>query len=174
MNRYGFFPTVPLIAATALAIGILSGCTTKPPVDPQIVAAVAAHNVAARTATKIQMEQPLDYRDILYLVKSKMPTAIIIAYLQSTEKSYQFTPGQLDTLRNLGASSQLINYLHESKGFYMINSASRPSTQFNLKRIRTKGRPSLPQTQISLGEEVADPAYEESLFSPFYQYPKHF
>lgn len=174
MNRHGFLLTVPLVAAAAFAMGILSGCTTRPPVDPQIVAAVATHNVASRTAGKIQMGQSLDYRDILHLVRAKMPTATIIAYLQSTEKSYQFTPGQLDTLRNLGASLQLIHYLNESKGFYTINGTSCSSTQLNLQPFRKKGRPSLPQTQISLGEEVADPAYEESLFSPFYLRPNKF
>ncbi|PWU11706.1 MAG: hypothetical protein C5B47_00500 [Verrucomicrobia bacterium] len=171
MRRCGFPFIVPLIAVTVFAVSILSGCVTKPSVDPRIVAAMAAHNVSGRTATKIQTGQSLDYRDIVYLVRAKVPTAIIIAYLRSTEKSYQFTPGQLDTLRNLGASSQLINYLNETKGFYAMSGTSRPPSQANLKRLRAKSRSFLSPTQSFL-DEVTDPAYEESLFSPFYLHPK--
>lgn len=171
MRRRGSLSTFSLIATLAFAVGVLSGCATRSPVAPSIIAAVSAHEVQGRTATKIHRGQPLDYQDIQHLVRAKVPSDVIIAYLQNTEQSFQFTPGQLDSLRNHGASSQLVNYLEESRqGFYTSEGTVRPSSRFDFRRLWESGfaRRSASPSNTLTGEEVIDPAYEESFFSPFF------
>ncbi len=170
MNCRGFLSTFSVLSAVALAIGFLPACATKAVVDPRMTSAMVTHNVHGWTAAKIQNGQILDYRDIQHLVRAKMPASTVIAYLQSTEKSYQFSPGQLDSLRNLGAASQLIHYLNETKGFYTSNGSSYPSHQFYWTRLwdRSFARRLMSKSQFPLEKDMMDPAYEESLFSPFF------
>lgn len=167
MKCCGFISVSPFFTAVSLLLFFLSSCATKSRIDPQIVSAVTSHNVAPTTAAKIQSGQVLNYSDIRHLVRAKVPTSLLIAYLQSTEKSYQFSPGQLDSLRKLGASSQLVNYLNETRGFY-VNGSPCPPSQFNRKSRKNSRRNSHPSAvTVQFPGDIVDPAYEESLFSPF-------
>jgi hypothetical protein len=155
-----------------LSLAVLAGCATSPQVDPQLTAAVAAHNVNSATYNKIYNGQVLDYTDIENLVVKKVPSQIIVSYLQSTEKNYDFTYSQLAGLKSDGASSQLLNYLSESQGFYgyyTSNSAAHAKKKQKDQYYRDSAYQN--EQPFAYNEPVVDDwydsAYEESLYSPF-------
>lgn len=155
-----------------VSIAVLAGCASGPQVDPQLTATIAARNVNSATYNKIYNGQVLDYADIQNLVVKKVPTQVIVSYLQSTQKSYDLTYSQLASLKSAGASSQLLNYLSESQGFYGYYTSN---SQAHAKKVQKDEyyRDSLYQDEqpFAYNEPIVDDwydsAYEESLYSPF-------
>jgi hypothetical protein len=155
-----------------LSIAVLAGCASGPQVDPQVTAAVAARNVPSATYDKIYNARPLNYNDIENLVVKKVPSQIIVSYLQSTEKTYDFTYTQLAGLKSAGASSQLLNYLSESQGFYgYYTSASAAHAKKRQKDEYYRDSQYQNEQPFAYNEPVVDDwydsGYEESLYSPF-------
>jgi hypothetical protein len=154
------------------ALSVLAGCASGPQVDPQITADLSARGVAPATYTKVYNARPLDYDDIRNLVVKKVPTQVIIGYLQSTEKVYDFTYGQLHSLRAAGATPQLLNYLSETQGFYGYNPpAAAARTKKVQKDAYYNDRYYQDEQPFAYNEPIIDDwydsAYEESLYSPF-------
>jgi hypothetical protein len=85
-------------------------------------------------------------------------------------KAYNFSYGQLESLKAAGATPQLLNYLTETHGFYGVATPRQTArlrgeqdrAYFNSPGYQTQGPFSTP-----LIDEWADPGYEESLYSPF-------
>ncbi|GEM_PF-347853 len=151
---------------------LLAGCASGPEVDPQITAALAAREVNPTTYQKVYNGRPLSYTDIANLVQKRVPTQIIISYLQSTEKVYNLSYSQLKALRQMGASKQLLNYLTETQGFYGYNppaAAERTSKvqkdQYYNDSLYQDEQPFAYNEPII--DDWYDSAYEESLYSPF-------
>ncbi|MGH8047397.1 MAG: hypothetical protein ACREKL_09140 [Chthoniobacterales bacterium] len=155
-----------------LSLAVLAGCATTPQVDPQLTAAVAAHNVNSATYNKIYNGQVLDYADIENLVVKKVPSQTIVSYLQSTQKTYDFTYSQLSGLKADGASSQLLNYLSESQGFYGYYTSNSAAHTKKVQKDKYY-RDGLYQDEqpfaynAPIVDDWYDSAYEESLYSPF-------
>jgi len=160
------------LTAASAAFLALAGCSSGPEVDPQVTAALASRNVNAATYAKVYHARPLDADDIANLVEKKVPTQIIIGYLQSTEKVYNFSYSQLKSLRADGASPQLLNYLSETQGLYGYNP---PAAMLRTKKAQNAAYYNSPlyqdETPFNYNEPVVDDwydsAYEESLYSPF-------
>jgi len=155
-----------------LAVVALAGCASGPQVDPQITAALAAHNVNSATYTKIYNARPLNYDDIENLVEQKVPTQIIVNYLESTEKVYDLTYSQLASLKSAGASAQLLNYLSETQGFYGYNpTAAAAATKKRQKDAYYRDQYYQDEQPFAYNEPVVDgwydSGYEESIYSPF-------
>lgn len=165
------FRTLALSATAALTLAAV-GCSSGPQVDPQLAAAVSSRGVNAATYTKIYNGRALDYTDIANLVKKKVPTQIIISYLQSTEKVYNLSYSQLKSLKAMGASSQLLNYLTETDGFY---GHGTPASRARTAKYQSDAYYNDPLYQdeqpFAYNEPIVDDwydsAYEESLYSPF-------
>jgi len=158
--------------AILAVLGSLVGCSTRPQVDPQLTAAVSAHNVNAGTYDKIYNARPLDYDDIVNLVVKKVPTQVIIGYLQSTEKVYNLSYSQLRNLRTKGATRQLLNYLSETQGFYGYNPPAAMERTKQAQKSRYYNSPENQEdTPFDENEPIIDDwydsSYEESLYSPF-------
>jgi hypothetical protein len=165
------FRRCSLLLALA-ALSVLAGCASGPQVDPQITAALSARGVAPATYTKVYNARPLNYDDIRNLVVKKVPTQVIIGYLQSTEKVYDFTYGQLQGLRAAGATPQLLNYLSETQGFYGYNPpAAAARTKKVQKDAYYNDQYYQDEQPFAYNEPIIDgwydSAYEESLYSPF-------
>jgi hypothetical protein len=148
----------------------LAACASTPQVNPAVATALSSRGVDQGTYTKVTQGRVLDYNDILNLLEKKVPTHIIIGYLQSTRKAYDFSYSQLQGLKATGATPQLLNYLTETQGFYGVNTAKQAArltgeqkrAYFNTPGYQSQGPFSTP-----LVDEWADPGYEESLYSPF-------
>ena len=84
---------------------------------PPVAAALSSRGVEQGTYTRVTQGSVLDYNDILNLLEKKVPTNIIISYLQSTRKAYNLSYSQLQGLKDAGATPQLLNYLTETKVF---------------------------------------------------------
>lgn len=160
-----------LPAAFSLLIALVAvGCSSGPKVDPQITAAVAAAHVSQGTAAKINNAQPLDYQDIRNLASSHVPTHIVVGYLRSTQRVYNFSYAQLAGLKAAGAKPHLLNYLTETQGFYGNN---QPPTQGGKVPKYVKDNSKLNQDQqpffynAPLIDDWYDSAYTESCYSPF-------
>jgi hypothetical protein len=156
-----------LIAASVLWF---YACSTTPQVDPTIPAALSARGVDKSTYTKVTQGWALDYDDILNLLEKKVPTHIIVSYLQSSQKAYNLTNSQLDGLKSAGASPQLINYLTETQGFYGVSTQrqrARLTGEQKRAYLDTRGYQAQQPFGTPLIDEWADPGYEESLYSPF-------
>ncbi len=160
------------LSLAALAAAVLVGCASGPQVNPQITAALAARNVPTSTYDKVNNGQALGYDDLRALVVKKVPTQIIIGYLQSTEKVYNLTYSQMANLKAAGASAQLLNYLSETEGFYGYH----PTAAVERSKKQQKDayyRDALYQDEQPFGynepvvDDWYDSAYEESLYSPF-------
>jgi hypothetical protein len=154
------------------ALLALAGCASGPQVDPQITAAISAHDVNSATYTKIYNARALTFVDIENLVVKKVPTQIIVNYLQSTEKVYNLTYSQLAELKSEGASAQLLNYLSETQGFYGYNTtASAERTKKKQKDAYYRDALYQDEQPFAYNEPVVDDwydsGYEESLYSPF-------
>ncbi len=155
-----------------LAGTLLSACSSGPAVDPQITTALSARNVDPATYSKVYSGRVLSFDDILDLVQKDVPPHIIVGYLQSTEKAYDFTPSQLRTLRNAGAAPQITNYLEESEGFYAHNPPSQAERHAQ-QQASSYYNNDYEQENSSFGynepivDGFYDSGYEESLYSPF-------
>jgi hypothetical protein len=159
-------PPLPLLLLTFLC----GGCASGPQVDPQITAAVAAHNVDKGTYNKISNAQTLDYSDIMNLVKGRVPSHITVDYIRSTQKVYDFNFTQLAALKSAGAKPHLLNYLTETQGFYGNNQPRKSGSKVpNDVKYNTK----LNQDQqpffynAPAVDDWYDSAYTESCYSPF-------
>jgi hypothetical protein len=148
----------------------LGACASTPQVDPAVVAALSSRGVEQSTTSKVKQGWALDYADIVNLVQKGVPTHTIISYLQSTEKVYNLTNAQFQGLENAGATTQLLNYLRETQGFYGVSTARQSSRLTGEERRAYYDTPGY-QAQQPFGtpllDEWADPGYEESLYSPF-------
>jgi hypothetical protein len=157
-------------SAAVYILFLCSGCATGPKVDPQITAAVAAANVNKGTYDRIFNAQSLGYDDIVNLVKGRIPTHIIVGYLRSTQKIYDFSYSQLAALKAAGAKPHLLNYLTETEGFYGNNV---PRKSGNKVPGDVKYNTKLNQDQqpfyynAPLIDDWYDSAYTESCYSPF-------
>src|SRR4029077_8987707 len=149
----------------AIPVLWLSACASTPQVDPAVAAALSSRGVDQGTYAKVTQGSVLDYNDILNLLEKKVPTNIIIGYLQSTQKAYNFSYGQLESLKAAGATPQLLNYLTETQGFYGVATPRQTArltgeqdrAYFNSPGFQTQGPFNTP-----LIDEWADPGYEES------------
>jgi hypothetical protein len=160
-------------ALPVLAFLILAACaTTQSQIDPAISSTLSAKNVSAATQAKMNAGQVLDYNDILGLVQKGVPTEVIVGYLNSTRKVYNFTYAQLQGLKAAGATSQLLNYLTETQGFYGHNSPAQ-TARLHGEQKRAYFNTPLYQDQQPFAynppiiDDWYDSAYEESLYSPF-------
>jgi hypothetical protein len=164
--------TERLFRLSLMAIPVLwfSACASTPQVNPAVAAALSSRGVEQGTSTKVTQGSVLDYNDILNLVEKDVPAHIIIGYLQSTRKAYNFSYSQLQGLKAAGATPQLLNYLTETQGFYGAKTPQQTArltgeqrrAYFNSPGYQSQGPFSTP-----LIDEWADPGYEESLYSPF-------
>lgn len=163
--------TFALSAAAALTLAVV-GCSSGPQVDPQLAAAVSSRNVNSATYTKIYNGRALDYADIANLVQKKVPTQVIVSYLQSTEKVYDLSYSQLNSLRKMGAAPQLLNYLSETEGFYGHSTTASRARTAKYQSDAYYNDPLYQDEQpFAYNEPIIDDwydsAYEESLYSPF-------
>lgn len=148
-----------------------SGCATGPKVDPQVTAAVSAHGVSVATYDKMMQGRALDYDDIAQLVQHGVPANIIVGYLRSSECVYNFSYEQLQQLRHLGATPQVLNYLTETQGFYGKNTTPLKEGSKVPKYIRDNSMLNQDKQPFFYNEPIVDDwydsAYEESCYSPF-------
>jgi hypothetical protein len=159
-------------AAFLLAAIVLSGCASGPEVDPQSTSALDARHVDAGTYQKVYGARPLDYDDIMDMVRHDVPPHLIVGYLQSTEKVYNFTPAQLSGLKSAGAAPQVINYLEETEGFYGYKPAGQAAANAT-QQADAYYNDQYQQDEMPFGynepiiDDWYDSGYEESLYSPF-------
>lgn len=121
---------------------------------------------------KVSNARVLDYTDIVELLNRNVPGSVITGYLRSTRKAYNFTYAQLQGLKTAGASSQLLNYLTETDGFY---GSPHPRQKDAITRMQKDAYFNTPQYQdeapFAYNEPIIDgfydSGYEESLYSPF-------
>lgn len=156
----------------ALAAIVLSGCATTSQVDPQLISAVSSRGVNAGTVQKMQGAQVLDFQDIKNLVSRGVPSNVIVAYLNSTRKVYNFSYSQLADLKAAGATPQVLNYLSETQGFYGNNSPQQAARMSKAQKDRYYNSPSYQARQpfaynAPIVDDFYDSGYEESLYSPF-------
>lgn len=102
----------------AVALVALSGCATQQSSHPPVLAALQAKHVDSRTYAKIVNHRVLNYSDITGLLAKGVSSSVILSYIQSTHAPYTLTDKQLQHLVSLGASSDLVNYLGKSVGFF--------------------------------------------------------
>jgi len=156
--------------AILLSVLVNSGCAGGSSVDPQITAAVASAGVNKITYDKMSNAQSLDYGDIRNLVTGHVPSHIIVGYLRSTQRVYDFSSSQLASLKNAGAKPHLINYLTETQGFYGNNSSRKvggkvPQDVRNNSKLNQDKQPFFYNAPIV--DDWYDSAYTESCYSPF-------
>jgi hypothetical protein len=159
-------------ALPAIPFIFLAACATTPQVDPAVTATLSSKNVSSDTQAKMNAGRVLDYNDILGLVQKDVPSNVIVGYLNSTRKVYNFSYGQLQSLKAAGATSQLLNYLTETQGFYGHNSPAQ-TARLHGEQKRAYFNTPLYQDQQPFAynppviDDWYDSAYEESLYSPF-------
>lgn len=146
------------------------GCAGGPQVDPQITAAVAASHVEHGTYDKIASAQALDYNDITRLVQAHVASHIIVDYLRSTQRVYDFSYAQLSDLKAAGAKPHLLNYLTETQGFYGNNTPVKSGGK-SPKYVRDNSMLNQDKQPFFYNAPVVDDwydsAYTESSYSPF-------
>jgi len=169
MKIFRFPPLAPLVLVL-VALIVTSGCSSGPRVDPQITAAVAASHVNQNTYNKIFNAQTLDYNDITALVRGSVPTHIIVGYLRSTQRVYDFDYAELASLKAAGAKPHLLNYLTETQGFYGNNTPVKSGSKVP-KYIRDNSKLNQDKQPFfynaPLVDDWYDSAYTESCYSPF-------
>ena len=163
-----------LLRFSALAVTgfCLAACATTQQVDPAVSAALSSRNVNQGTYTKVVNGRVLDYSDIQDMVQKGVPSNVIVGYLNSTRKAYNFTYAQLQGLKSAGATSQLLNYLTETQGFYGVNtpkqtaklSGEQKRAYYNSPNYQNQQPFAYNQPEI---DDWYDSGYEESLYSPF-------
>jgi hypothetical protein len=166
--------TFRLLRFSALAASgiFLAACASSPQVDPAISAALSSHGVNQGTYDKVVNGQVLDYDDIKTLVQQDVSSNVIVAYLTSTRKVYDFTFAQLQGLKSAGASPQVLNYLTETQGFYGVNTPKQTARVKNEQKRAYFNSPGYQNQQPFAYNQPAidgwyDSGYEESLYSPF-------
>jgi hypothetical protein len=150
----------------------LAACATAPQTDPAVASTLSSHGVSSSTTERMNAGQVLGYNDILGLVQKGVPSNVIVGYLNSTRKVYNFSYGQLQSLKAAGATPQLLNYLTESQGFYGHNSPAQTARlQGEQKRAYYNSPNYQNQQPFAYNPPVIDDwydsGYEESLYSPF-------
>ncbi len=158
-----------LLAVPAL---LLAACATTPQIDPTVSSTLVSHGVADSTQQKMNAGRVLDYDDILGLVKKDVSSTVITGYLTSTRKVYDFNYSQLQSLKSAGATSQLLNYLTESQGFYGHTSPAQKQRLTGEQKRAYFNTPGYQDQQpFAYNPPVIDSwydsGYEESLYSPF-------
>lgn len=159
-------------ALIAAPLVFLASCATTPQVDPAVAATLSSRGVDSSVQARMNAGQVLGYNDILGLVQKDVPSSVIVGYLNSTRKVYNFTYGQLQSLKAAGATSQLLNYLTESQGFYGNNSPAQ-TAKLKGEQKRAYYNSPLYQDQQPFAynppviDDWYDSGYEESLYSPF-------
>lgn len=161
----------PVLFFSALAI-LLVGCASGPQVDPAVTAAASSRGVNPGTVLKISNARVLDYDDIRNLASKGVPSNIIVAYLNSTRKVYDFSYQELAGLKAAGATPQLLNYLTETQGFYGNNSPRQKARITKMQKDQYYNSPYYQDRQpFAYNQPVIDDwydsGYEESLYSPF-------
>lgn len=165
---------VRLLRQSLLATPVLflAACASTSQIDPTVSASLSSHNVSQGTSNKMIGGQVLDYDDIYQLVQKGVSSSTITSYLQSTRKVYNFSYGQLNSLKAAGATPQLLNYLTETQGFYGVNTPKQKN------RLTGEQRRAYYQTRNYQNQQPFaynypaiddwyDSGYEESLYSPF-------
>ena len=159
----------PLLTFSLSLALLLSACSSGPKVDPQITAAVTRAGVNGVTAAKMNNALPLDYPDIRNLVSARVPSHIIVGYLRSTQKPYNFSQSQLASLKSAGARPHLLTYLTETEGFYgpppAPKSGKVPGWIKNNSKLNQDQQPFF--YNAPLIDDWYDSAYTESCYSPF-------
>ncbi len=159
------------LAALSVSTLLLAGCASQK-VAPAILESLSAKGVAPSTAAKMQNAHPLEFQDILELVKKGVPASTIVGYLESTQKVYNFGPVQLQALQQAGAPAQLINYLQETQGFYGRTTPAQSSRVAKQQNAAYYNTPLYQDQQpfaynAPIVDDFYDSGYEESLYSPF-------
>jgi hypothetical protein len=160
------FVAIPLLFVALLT----GGCASGPKVDPQITTAVAASHVNQGTYNKVFNGQSLDYADITALVQRHVASHIIVGYLRSTQRVYDFSYAQLADLKAEGAKPHLLNYLTETQGFYGNNSPVKAGGK-TPKYVRDNSKLNQDKQPFFYNapaiDDWYDSAYTESSYSPF-------
>jgi len=156
----------------AVPVLFLVSCASTPQVDPAMAAALSSRSVNQGTYIKVTQGRVLDYTDILNMVQQGVPANVIVSYLQSTRKVYNFSYGQLQSLKAAGATPQLLNYLTETQGFYGNNTPQQKARLAGeQKRAYFHSQGYQNQAPFAYNEPEVDDwydsSYEESLYSPF-------
>lgn len=159
-----------LPAAALLGHMVLAGCASQ--INESVNNTLTQHHVGPATTVKMQNGRALDYNDIVELVRRGVPGNIIVGYLQSTGKVYNFGPVQLQALRDQGASDQVLNFLQETQGFY---GRTTPAQSQRLSKEQSAEYYNTPlyqdQAPFAYNQPIVDDwydsGYEESLYSPF-------
>jgi len=161
-----------LLCSSCAALLLAACASSGPQVDPAISAAVSSHHVPEGTYMKICQARVLDYQDILNLTSNGVPTDVIVGYLQSTRKVYDFSYAQLQGLKSSGATPQLLNYLTETQGFYGNNSQKQKARTAKEQKDQYYNSPYYQNKapfakNPPIVDDFYDSSYEESLYSPF-------
>jgi len=106
------------LALLAASILLTACATTTSQKTPPVLQKLAESGIDSRTYAKIAAGRVLDYDDIVGMVKDTIPDPVIISYLRSTHAPYQLTTAQLEKLSDIGAGSDLVNYLGKSVGYF--------------------------------------------------------
>jgi hypothetical protein len=163
----------PILAALVSSLALLiTGCASGPAVDSQITDSLTSHGVTGATYQKVYGGQALGYNDIVALVRAGVPSHIIVSYLQSTEKVYNFTASQMDGLTAAGASSEVTHYLSETDGLYAYNPPAAAARTKKRQADQYYNSPLYQDEQpFGYNEPIVDgfydSGYEESIYSPF-------
>lgn len=159
-------------ALLAVPFMFLAACASTQQIDPAVSSTLSSRGVATGTTAKMNAGQVLGYSDILDLVQKDVPSSVIVGYLNSTRKVYNFSYGQLQSLKAAGATPQVLNYLTETQGFYGHTS---PAQTERLKGEQKRAYFNSPgyqnQQPFAYNQPMIDgfydSGYEESLYSPF-------
>jgi hypothetical protein len=147
------------------------GCASGPQVNPQITAAIAASHVNSATYNKVVNAQTLDLDDIKALAQAHVPSHIVVDYLRSTQKVYDFSYAQLAELKAADAKPHLLNYLTETQGFYGNNKPVNTGGQKVPKYVQDNSKLNQDKQPFFYNAPVVDDwydsAYTESSYSPF-------
>ncbi|MEI6339370.1 MAG: hypothetical protein WCQ57_12435 [Verrucomicrobiota bacterium] len=160
------------LSTLAAAGFFLVACASTPQVDPAISAALSSRNVNQATYAKVVNGRVLDYTDIFEMVQKGVPSQILVSYLQSTRKVYNFTYGQLQSLKAAGGTPQLLNYLTETQGLYGVNTPKQKARLAGEQKRAYYNTPGYQNQQPFAYNQPEvdnwyDSGYEESLYSPF-------
>ena len=159
-------------ALLAVPVLFFAACASNPQLDPAVSSTLSSKGVTAGTTEKMNAGQVLGYDDILGLVQKDVPSDVIVGYLTSTRKVYNFSYGQLQSLKAAGATPQLLNYLTETQGFYGHTSPAQKQRLTGEQKRAYYNSPGYQNQQpFGYNQPMVDgfynSGYEESLYSPF-------
>ena len=165
---------LPMFSLAAISVSalFLSACSSGPQVNSSVLSAATSRDVAPSTSEKMSAARPLDLDDLENLVSKGVPSTTIVAYLNSVREKSNYSPAQLEALRQAGADSQLIDFLRESGSFGLRSAAStRPSASSEPAGQYTNSPGYQDEQPFAYNEPAIDgfydSGYEESLYSPF-------